>query len=147
MLVEMPDDTPSASDNERTPLPEHVGGCDLLIDGGVLITLDDRRAVIEDGAVAIAGDRIVEVGERRDLDHLRSSAVKVLDCAGKVVIPGLTDGHTHLFQTLGRGLGDGMSLVPWLRHFMFPYACAITRDMAVAAVRLGAARAAIGAQR
>ena len=56
---------------------------------------------------------------------------------------GLTDAHTHLFQSLGRGLGDGMTLVPWLQKFMLPYSKAITREMSVAAVRLGALQAAL----
>ena len=117
--------------------------CDLLIEGGVVVTLDDRRRVIEDGAVAIAGERIMAIGDRADLRHLRANAGRVIDCSGKLVIPGLTDGHTHLFQSLGRGLGDGMSLVPWLRHFMLPYSLNMNREIAVAAVKLGALQAAL----
>ena len=117
--------------------------CDLLVEGGVLVTLDAQRRVIEDGAIAIAGGRIVALGKRSDLSHLRAEAGRVIDCSGKLVIPGLTDGHTHLFQSLGRGLGDGMSLVPWLRHFMLPYSLNMNREIAVAAVRLGALQAAL----
>ena len=58
-------------------------------------------------------------------------------------MPGLTDGHTHLFQTLGRGMGDGLSLVPWLRRFMFPYAKTITGEIAAAGAQLGALQAAL----
>ena len=108
-----------------------------------MVTLDEQRRVIEDGAVAVAGDRIVALGERSDLHHLREQAGRIIDCTGKLVIPGLTDGHTHLFQSLGRGLGDGMSLVPWLRHFMLPYSLNMNREIAVAAVKLGALQAAL----
>lgn len=117
--------------------------CDLFVEGGILVTLDEQRRVIEYGAVAIAGEHIVALGERSDLRHMRANATRIIDCAGKVVIPGLTDGHTHLFQSLGRGLGDGMSLVPWLRHFMLPYSLNMNREMAVAAARLGALQAAL----
>ncbi len=131
---------PSRSEHTDPPqLPE----CDLLIEGGVIITLDPQRTVHTDGAVAIAGERIVAVGSRPELDHYRTGARRIIDCTGKVVLPGLTDGHTHLFQSLGRGLGDGMSLVPWLRHFMFPYSRTIDREMAVAAAQLGALQAAL----
>lgn len=108
-----------------------------------MVTLDEQRWVIEDGAIAVAGDRIVALGERSDLHHLREQAGRIIDCTGKLVIPGLTDGHTHLFQSLGRGLGDGMSLVPWLRHFMLPYSLNMNREIAVAAVKLGALQAAL----
>jgi 5-methylthioadenosine/S-adenosylhomocysteine deaminase len=117
--------------------------CDLLLDGGVVIALDDQKRVIEGGGVAISGDRIVAVGDSTDLASYRSGATRIVDCTGKVVMPGLTDGHTHLFQTLGRGMGDGLSLVPWLRRFMFPYSRTITADLAVAAARLGALQAAL----
>ena len=137
-MTEHPTSTPP--DQSATgPAP----ACDLLVEGGILVTLDDKRRVIEDGSVAIAGERIVSLGERRDLLHYRANAGRIVDCTGKLVIPGLTDGHTHLFQSLGRGLGDGMSLVPWLRHFMLPYSLNMNREIAVAAVKLGALQAAL----
>ncbi len=138
-------DKPPASEAplESETRPGSVAACDLLVEGGILVTLDEERRVIEDGAVAIVGDRIVAVGERADFDHLRANSRRIVDCSGKLVIPGLTDGHTHLFQCLGRGLGDGMSLVPWLRHFMLPYSLNMDRRIAVAAVQLGALQAAL----
>ena len=140
----MSDYSPSPeSPKEAASGPGSVGACDLLVEGGVLVTLDGQRRVIEDSAVAVAGDRIVGMGERSDLIHLRPTAGRIIDCSGKLIIPGLTDGHTHLFQSLGRGLGDGMSLVPWLRHFMLPYSLNMNREIAVAAVRLGALQAAL----
>jgi len=117
--------------------------CDLLLDGGTVITLDDERRVIDPGAVAINDGTIIAVGESADLANYRTGATRTVDCAGKVVMPGLTDGHTHLFQTLGRGMGDGLSLVPWLRKFMFPYAKTISGEIAVAGARLGALQAAL----
>lgn len=120
-----------------------VDACDLLLDGGVVITVDDEKRAIDNGAVAIKGDRIVAVGASVELAPYRQSTTRIVDCGGKVVMPGLTDGHTHLFQTLGRGMGDGLSLVPWLRRFMFPYAKTISGDLAVAGARLGALQAAL----
>lgn len=115
--------------------------CDLLLDGGTVITLDEDRRVIDKGAVAVTGDTIVAVGESSELRGYQAG--RTVDCSGKVIMPGLIDGHTHLFQTLGRGMGDGLSLVPWLRRFMFPYARTITREIAVAGARLGALQAAL----
>ena len=117
--------------------------CDLLLEGGVVITLDDEKRVIDGGGVALSGDRILAVGDSTEMASYRTGATRIVDCAGKVVMPGLTDGHTHLFQTLGRGLGDGLSLVPWLRRFMFPYSRTISRELTVAAARLGALQAAL----
>lgn len=139
----MPEQQSAASQADTTMPSATIAGCDLFLDGGIVITIDADRRVIADGAIAIRGDRIVAVGDRGDLAGLKEGASRIVDSTGKVIIPGLTDGHTHLFQTLGRGLGDGLSLVPWLRDFMFPYARSMTRDVAVAGVRLGALQAAL----
>ena len=123
--------------------PPDRTGCDLLLEGGTVLSLDAERRVVAGGAVAITGEEITAVGSGAELRHLRETSRRIIDCRDKVVMPGLTDGHTHLFQSLGRGLGDGMTLVPWLRKFMLPYSKAITREMSVAAVQLGALQAAL----
>ncbi len=127
---------------DREPLDGSTT-CDLLLEGGVVIALDDEKQVIDGGGVAISGDRIIAVGSSTEMAPFRAGAARAVDCGGKVLMPGLTDGHTHLFQTLGRGMGDGLSLVPWLRRFMFPYARTIGSELAVAAARLGALQAAL----
>ena len=119
---------------------EHDTVCDLLLTNGSVITVDDERRVHEPGAVAIRGDRILAVGTPTDLDGYRSA--RVIDCAGKAVLPGFVDTHTHMFQSLGRGLGEGMPLYPWLSDFMWPYAQVISRREAWAGVRLTALEAA-----
>lgn len=113
--------------------------CDLLLTGGTVVTVDDQRAVHEHGAVAIRGGRIVAVGPSGALDHWRAD--EVVDCRGKAVLPGFVDGHNHLYQALARGLGEGLSIVPWLCEFMWPYSIAINSEEAVAGARLGALEA------
>src|SRR5690606_26949564 len=81
--------------------------CDTLLSGGIVITMDDDRRVIDDGAVAITDNRIVAVGTQAELADWQAN--RVIDCSGQVVIPGLIDSHNHLFQLAGRGLGDGMA--------------------------------------
>jgi 5-methylthioadenosine/S-adenosylhomocysteine deaminase len=82
---------------------------DILITNGTVITMDPERRVLENGAVAIEGSRIVAVGET---DALRRShpARRVIDATRKAVMPGLIDGHAHaghgLVKTLGGGRGD-----------------------------------------
>jgi cytosine/adenosine deaminase-related metal-dependent hydrolase len=67
---------------------------DLLIKNGLLVTMDQQRRVITDGAIAVRGDRIVEVGKSSDLLS-RYSAQRVIDASDKVVTPGLINGHVH----------------------------------------------------
>ena len=119
---------------------KEIKHCDILLTNGSVVTVDDERRVLEPGAVAVSGNRIAAVGAPEDLDHYR--AARVIDCTGKAVIPGFVDAHTHMFQSLGRGLGEGMSLYPWLSEFMWPYAQAISTREAWAGVRLTALEAA-----
>ncbi len=52
--------------------------------------------IIEDGAVAVQGDRIVLVGTTEDVLAEVGGAAKTIDASGKVVLPGFVDPHTHL---------------------------------------------------
>jgi 5-methylthioadenosine/S-adenosylhomocysteine deaminase len=113
--------------------------CDLLLTGGAVVTVDDERRILRPGAVAITGDRIAAVGPASELATLE--AARTVDCSGTIVLPGFTDCHTHLFQTLARGLGDGYALHQWLTEFMWRYATTITSEEARTAALLGAVQA------
>ncbi|MFW0755301.1 amidohydrolase family protein [Pseudomonas sp. H11T01] len=82
---------------------------DLLIEHGVVITVDDQRRVIKDGAVAVLGNRIVAVGRTDEL-RARFTAEKIIDARNKAVLPGLIDSHAHaghaMLKTIGGGEGD-----------------------------------------
>ncbi|MBM3790244.1 MAG: amidohydrolase family protein [Acidobacteria bacterium] len=80
---------------------------DILITGATIITMDAGRRVLEDSALAIGGDRILEVGSSRDL-AARYRARRVIDAANKVVMPGLIDGHGHAGHGLVKSLGTDM---------------------------------------
>lgn len=116
-----------------------VHTCDLLLTGGTVVTVDEAGTVHDPGYVAIRGNRIVAVGP----DAARNGwhAATEIDCRGKAVLPGFVDGHNHLYQALARGLGEGMSIVPWLCEFMWPYSIAMTHGDAVAGARLGVVEA------
>jgi cytosine/adenosine deaminase-related metal-dependent hydrolase len=88
---------------------EHV---DILIEHGCVITLDPARRVIDDGTVAVRGDRIVAVGESSALAR-QYRADRVIDARRKAVLPGLIDAHAHaghaMLRTIGGANGDAWS--------------------------------------
>ncbi len=84
-----------------------------------VVTMDAQRRVIENGAVAIAGDHIVDVGPRNDIDR-RYSAPQRLDRPNAILAPGLINTHTHAAMSLFRGIADDMKLQDWLTKFIFP---------------------------
>jgi cytosine/adenosine deaminase-related metal-dependent hydrolase len=67
---------------------------DLIVEGGVVVTIDPQHRVINDGAVAVFGDSIVAVGPMREV---RAAYLldTVLDARHKVVMPGLVDTYGH----------------------------------------------------
>ena len=84
-----------------------------------VVTMDPQRRVIENGAVAVAGDHIVDVGSRADIDR-RYSARQRLDRPNAILAPGLINTHTHAAMSLFRGIADDMNLQDWLTKFIFP---------------------------
>jgi len=82
---------------------------DILIADGTVITMDPARRVIDDGAVAIIGNRIAAVGTTAEL-RAQFRPRQVIDAHRKVVMPGLIDGHGHagheLLKTLGTDTGQ-----------------------------------------
>jgi 5-methylthioadenosine/S-adenosylhomocysteine deaminase len=82
---------------------------DILIRGGVLVTMDAARRVIEDGAVAIAGDRIIAAGRRAEVEQAHPSAATVIEAKGRAILPGLIDGHAHAGHGLVKTMGGGDS--------------------------------------
>jgi len=74
----------------------------ILIKGGLLVTMNPERRVIENGAVAVDGERIVDVGLTRDVEA-RQRVDEVVEARGKIVLPGIVCAHTHLYGALLRG--------------------------------------------
>jgi 5-methylthioadenosine/S-adenosylhomocysteine deaminase len=107
---------------KKLPLPEKNipnWNCDLLIVGGTVVTMDQDRRVIEDGAVAVKDGKIALVGTRAVVTkNLR--ARQTIDATGKVIIPGLINTHTHIPMTLYRGIADDLDLQEWLTKYIFP---------------------------
>ncbi|MCZ6529104.1 MAG: amidohydrolase [Chloroflexi bacterium] len=92
---------------------------DLLLKNAHVVTMDDSFHLFPDGAVAINDGEIVSVGPTRDL-LAEYQPEEILDCDGKVLIPGLINAHTHAAMTLLRGLADDRRLDVWLLGYIMP---------------------------
>lgn len=71
----------------------------LVLSGGMVVTSFSPRRIIE-ADVAIAGDRILDVGSASRSGHV------LIDCSGCLVMPGLVCAHHHLYSALARGMHD-----------------------------------------
>ncbi len=92
---------------------------DILLTNAIVLTMDEAFSQYEPGAVAIQADHIVAVGSEAEVRQQVSASV-VIDCAGKVLMPGLVNAHTHVPMTLLRGLADDLRLDVWLMGYVMP---------------------------
>ncbi|MFP4571806.1 MAG: amidohydrolase [Desulfobacterales bacterium] len=91
---------------------------DMLVKNGMVVTVNPDFDIIENGAVAVKGGRIVYAGSADGIKE--QDALRVIDAAGGIVMPGLVNTHTHLPMSLFRGLADDLPLEKWLTDHIFP---------------------------
>ena len=92
---------------------------DLLLVNALVLTMDEEMHQHEPGAVAVNDDSILAVGPEAEICK-EYSAAQIVDCDGKVLMPGLVNAHTHVPMTLLRGLADDLRLDVWLMGYMMP---------------------------
>ncbi|WP_194724161.1 8-oxoguanine deaminase [Noviherbaspirillum malthae] len=93
----------------------------------VLVTMDDTRREIADGAVFVRGNVIEQVGLTADLPQ---DADEVIDAGGCVVLPGLVNTHHHMYQSLTRVIPGAQNgeLFNWLQN-LYPIWANLTPEM------------------
>jgi 5-methylthioadenosine/S-adenosylhomocysteine deaminase len=92
---------------------------DWILNNAIVLTMDEKFHIYNPGAVAVVGDSIAAVGDQKLIEKDFQSG-QVLDCQGKILMPGLINAHTHVPMTLLRGLADDLRLDVWLMGYMMP---------------------------
>jgi 5-methylthioadenosine/S-adenosylhomocysteine deaminase len=101
--------------------PKQPISVDLLVKGATIVTMDSNRRVLENGFLAVRGDEIIAIGADVNAAFPKGlTAKQTIDATGRLIIPGLINGHTHIPMVLMRGLKDDVTLDDWLRKFIFP---------------------------
>ncbi|MBA2339288.1 MAG: amidohydrolase [Pyrinomonadaceae bacterium] len=112
---------------------------DIIVRGGTIVTMDGERRVINEGALAVRDGRIAAVGSRAEIESSYNSK-EIIEARGRIVVPGLINGHTHIPMTLFRGLADDLELSEWLTKYIFPAeAKNVTEEFVRAGTQLGLA--------
>lgn len=103
-----------------------------------LVTLDDQRREIRDGALFIRDNVIIQVGPTAELPAI---ADEILDLQGRhVVLPGLVNTHHHFYQTLTRAIpaAQDCDLFGWLQT-LYPIWGNLTSTAIYASAQMAAA--------
>ena len=92
---------------------------DLLVTGDYVLTFNQKKTIVEKGAVVVKGDRIAAIGKASEVED-KIEAREVLDASGCLIMPGLINLHTHAAMTCFRGIADDLPLQAWLYEHIFP---------------------------
>lgn len=92
---------------------------DYIICGDYVLPMDEKLTVIRDGAIAVKGPDILEVGTSKEIFEKYTSEV-IIDGGGKAVFPGLINTHTHAAMVYFRGMADDIPLTDWLKNHIWP---------------------------
>ncbi len=91
---------------------------DLLVLHAHLLTMaGDGVGYLRDGALAVRGECIVDVGPSAELSA-RYQAAEILDASGCAVLPGLVDLHMHTIYAVVRGVAQDVS--NWMQKALAP---------------------------
>jgi 5-methylthioadenosine/S-adenosylhomocysteine deaminase len=108
----------------------------FILADACVVTVNAANDIFERGSVLVHDDRITDIGSTAELTAKKPNA-EVIDCAGNILIPGMVNTHTHLFQTLLKGPGDDMVLKKWFTCMTGPAAVELTANDVYAAARHG----------
>jgi predicted amidohydrolase YtcJ len=97
--------------------PSNQDVAELVVVNGDVRTADPAKAHAT--AFAVRDGRFVRIGSDQEVRKLVGPRTKVVDAAGRTVIPGMIDGHTHLFMGSDLVAGVDLSYIPdkktWLK--------------------------------
>ena len=92
---------------------------DMIIKGDHVVTMDANDTIVRNGAVVVSDGIIVDIGPADEIEA-SYEARQVIDGGGRILMPGLVNGHTHAAMTLLRGVADDLELMDWLNNYIFP---------------------------
>jgi 5-methylthioadenosine/S-adenosylhomocysteine deaminase len=108
-----------------------------LIQNGIVLPLNTTLDIFKPGYLVFENDLIQLVQAGNPPMELVDQVDQVIDASNMLVMPGLINAHTHLFQTFIRGLGDGKPLQDWLQAYIWPVGSKMGRSEAGLSAMLG----------
>lgn len=92
---------------------------DYIISGDYILPMDESLTVIKNGAIAVKGTEIIDVGSSDEI-FKKYNPKAVIKEEGSVILPGLINTHTHAAMVYFRGIADDLPLNDWLNNHIWP---------------------------
>lgn len=117
---------------------------ELLLKNAVILTMDAENTEYYPGYVWVRGSKIEKIGPMEQISGIHpENGCQVMDCTGKIVMPGMINTHSHLSMMVFRSLADDAA--DRLKRYMMPLEqSAMTREMAVAGAEYAFAELLLG---
>ncbi len=96
---------------------------ELLLKGKYILTMNKKLEIIRDGAIAIKGNKIIDVGKYESLKREYSS-FQEFDASDKIIMPGLISSHNHMYGILSHGMpipNAPSTFIGFLEEFWWPF--------------------------
>jgi len=104
----------------------------ILLKNANIVTINPNKDILFNHDLLIEGDRIAKIAR-----NLKIPADIVIDAKGKAVLPGFVQTHTHLCQTLFRGMAENRCLLDWLRQKIWRFEAGHNEESAYYSALLG----------
>ena len=104
----------------------------ILLKNADIVTVNPDKEILLGYDLLIEGDKIVQIA--RNIDVLADITI---DATGKAVLPGFVQTHTHLCQTLFRGMAENCTLLDWLRGKIWKFEAAHNEESTYYSALLG----------
>ncbi|MDP6179197.1 MAG: amidohydrolase family protein, partial [Desulfatiglandales bacterium] len=91
----------------------------IVIEGGILISMTAGEAPLPNARIFIKGDKIVDI-QTADDKPPTTEGVELIDARKGLIMPGLVNAHSHTAMTIFRGMADDLPLKRWLLEKIFP---------------------------
>lgn len=117
--------------SERAP-------CDCLVCAELIITQDEQRTLVSNGAVAVVEGKVLSLGHAAEMRE-RFDAQSVIDLGPALLMPGLVNAHCHAPMSLLRGVADDLPLMQWLEKYIWPMEADLTRELVAVGAELACA--------
>ena len=93
---------------------------ELIIKGGMIVTMVGGQDPIPEGEVFVTNGRITAIHALDAKNNAGDIHAEIINAKDAIIMPGLINGHTHAAMTLFRGLADDLPLKQWLFEKIFP---------------------------
>jgi len=84
----------------------------MILNCSKIITMNENKEIIEDGAIVIEDDKIIDIGKQNIINKKFNGFHKKIDCKESVAFPGFINTHTHTALCLVRGMAEELGKAP-----------------------------------